>query len=166
MPQGMQTSPLPPHEPVQQMRLPLHGVPFRQQGCGLSSVPAPHGVHPVAVLLKPDGQSLLHAPPEQPYMQLLGVCETHWPPEQRFSTAELPLQVAVPQESPSLMAIDTHTGVPVVHEMRLLVHWLLVPQAAPGTQLAVQVPLLQLLPVLQVVPPQQAWPVAPQETHW
>ena len=146
----MQTSPLPPHRPpVQQMRLPLQGVPFTQQGCLSNSAPPPQGVQPEAVLLKPDGQSVLHTPPEHPYMQLFGVCETHWPPEHLFSTLEPLLQVGVPQPMPSLIAVETHTGVPVVHEIKLLMHMLLVPHIAPGTHIAVHIPLLQLLPVLQ-----------------
>jgi hypothetical protein len=76
------------------------------------------------------------------------------PPEQRDSTAEFPLHVA-PHEMPSLIAIDTHTGVPVVQEMRLLVHMLLVPQAPPGTHTATQTPLVQVFPVLQPLPLQQ-----------
>ena len=140
---------------MQQMRLPLQGVPFTRQGCRSDSVPPPQGEQPEAVLLKPDGQSVLHTPPEHPYMQLFGVWETHWPPEQRFSTLELPLQVGVPQPMPSLIAVATQTAVPVVHEIRLLMHMLLVPHIAPGTQTAVHIPLLQVLPVLQE-PSQQA----------
>jgi hypothetical protein len=134
---------------VQQIRLPLHGVPFTQQGWGSSSVPPPHGVHPDAVLLNPEGQSVLHTPLEHPYRQLCGVCETLCPPEHLFSTLESPLQVGCEQAMPSLIAVDTHTGVPVVQEIKLLMHMLLVPQAAPGTQLVVQTPLLQVLPAAQ-----------------
>jgi hypothetical protein len=108
---------------------------------------------------------MLHEPPEQPYKQLLGAWATQAPPEQRDSTAELPAQVA-PQEMPSLMAIETHTGLPVAQEMRLLVHILLVPQAVPGTQTAVQMPLLHVFPLVHAEPLQQAWPTAPHETHW
>jgi hypothetical protein len=65
---------------------------------------------------------------------------------------------------PSLIAVDTQTGEPVLQEITLLVHMSLTPHASPAVQVALQVPLLQTFPASQL-PLQHDWLTAPQEMH-
>jgi hypothetical protein len=77
MPHGTQRSPVPHLSPVQQIRFPEQGLFALQHGCGSNSVPPPQGSHPMAVLLNPDGQSVLQIPFVQPNRHVCVVCCAH-----------------------------------------------------------------------------------------